>query len=100
MVTKYISHPKTLSQMKAERYLRTHDCSGRPVTEKTPLAAVYVLRIRKRNPFMHGIGSLGNISGGYSRIHLYLRGNYAQDMRKDWMRVGDAFRESLQLYRK
>ena len=53
MVTKYISHPKTLSQLKAERYLRTHDCSGRPVNEKTPLAAVYVLRIRKRNPFMH-----------------------------------------------
>lgn len=50
-------------------------------------------------PFLHGVGSLGNISGGHSHLHLSLRGSHVQDMRNDWLMVGDAFRESLSSYK-
>lgn len=94
MVTKFTGRKKTLSQIKAEKILRMHTYSG-----ETMPHMVYVCHI-KRHPFLHGVGSLGNVSGGYSRLRFYLRGNCVQDMRNDWLKVGDAFRESLQLYKK
>ena len=50
---------------------------------------------RTRSPFLQGVGSLGNISGGYVRFSHYMRGNYIHDMRSDWQRVGDQLRESM-----
>ena len=59
----------------------------------------HLYRLNNFGPFLYGVGSLGNVSGGYSRIRFYFRGSYIQDMRKDWMRVGDAFRESFLSYK-
>lgn len=53
-----------------------------------------------RHPILHGVGSLGNISGGYVRFSRYMGGDYVRDMRNDWMRVGDAFRDSLRSYKR
>ena len=100
MATKFFSHSKTLSHSKAERSLRTHICHSRYGSGVTSLSSVVYVCHYKRRPFFHGVGSLGNISGGYSRLRIYLRGNYVQDMRNDWFRVGDALRESLHSYKK
>lgn len=48
-----------------------------------------------RHPVLQGIGSLGNISGGYVRFGRYMRGNYIHDMRGDWERVGRCLSESM-----
>lgn len=100
MATKFLSHYKALSRSKAERSLRTHKFSFNVGAGTSSLSSVvYVCHIKK-NPFLYGVGSLGNISGGYSRLRLYLKGSYVQDMRADWLRVGDAFRQSLHSYKK
>ena len=96
MATKLFSHCKTLSQRRAERSLCTHKCS---TYNNSDTFSFYVYHMKK-HPFLHGVGSLGNISGGYSRLRLYLGSSYVQDMRNDWMRVGDAFRESLRSYKR
>lgn len=58
--------------------------------------SIAILHVKSdRHPFLHGIGSLGNISGGYVRFSSYMRGNYIHDMRSDWQRVGEQLRESL-----
>ena len=69
---------KTLGQLRAERSLRTLANAGKDG---------------------YGNNSI-SISGGYSRLHLYLRGNHVQDMRKDWLMVGDAFRNTLRSYKR
>lgn len=100
MATKFISHSKTLNRSKKKRSLHTYNFSVRTGSEASSLSSVvYVCHI-KRRPFLYGVGSLGNISGGYSRLRLYLRGGYVQDMRADWLKVGDAFRQSLHSYKK
>ena len=100
MGTKLFLRHKTLGQLRAERSLRTLANAGKDGSGNDSLSTiVYVCRIKK-HPFLHGVGSLGNISGGYSRLHLYLRGNYVQDMRKDWLMVGDAFRDTLRSYKR
>ena len=48
-----------------------------------------------RHPVLQGIGSLGNISGGYVRFRRYMSGNYILDLRSDWQRVGEFLRESM-----
>ena len=49
----------------------------------------------ERHPVLHGVGSLGNISGGYARFDRYVKGNNANDLRGDWNRVGRCLREYL-----
>ena len=44
---------------------------------------------------LRGIGSLGNISGGYARFDRYVKGNNANNLRGDWERVGRCLREYL-----
>lgn len=100
MAKKFFSHSKTLSRSKADRSLRTHICPAKYGSGATSLSAMVYLCHFKRRPFLYGVGSLGNVSGGYSRLRIYLRGNYVQDMRNDWLRVGDALRESLRSYKK
>lgn len=97
MGTKLFLRHKTLGQLRAERSLRTLANAGKE--DNSLSAIVYVYRIKK-HPFLHGVGSLGNISGGYSRLHLYLRGNHVQDMRKDWLMVGNTFRDTLRSYKR
>ena len=100
MATKFISHFKTLNRSKNKGPLRTYNFSVRTGSEASSLSSVvYVCHVKKR-PFLYGVGSLGNISGGYSRLRIYLRGNYVQDMRNDWLKGGDAFRQSLHSYKK
>lgn len=100
MDTRLFSRHKTLSQLRAERSLRTLSNTGKGGCGNNSISTiVYVCHIRK-HPFLHGVGSLGNISGGYSRLRLYMRGNHVQDMRKDWLMVGDAFRDSLRSYKR
>lgn len=100
MATRLFSRYKTLSQLRAERSSRTLANAGKDGSGNHSLSTIiYVCHI-KRHPFLHGVGSLGNISGGYSRLHLYMRGNHVQDMRNDWLMVGDAFRNSLHSYRR
>lgn len=97
MGTKFCLRHKTLGQLRAERSLRTLANAGKEDNSLSTI--VYVCRIKK-HPFLHGVGSLGNISGGYSRLHLYMRGNHVQDMRKDWLMVGDTFRDTLHSYKR
>ena len=98
MALKYFSNSKTLKRLKAERSLHIHKCNVKKGSGSLS-AMIYVCHIKKR-PFLYGVGSLGNVSGGYSRLRIYLRGNYVQDMRNDWLKVGDAFRQSLHSYKK
>ncbi len=51
------------------------------------------------HPVMQGIGSLGNVSGGYVRFEDYMRGNFVHDVRKDWQRVGDCLSATLKSFR-
>ena len=53
----------------------------------------------ERHPVLHGVGSLGNISGGYVRFERYLRGDYVRDMRGDWTLVGKCLKESMAVIR-
>lgn len=98
MATKFISHFKTLNRSKNKGPLHIHKCYVKKGSGSLS-AMIYVCHIKKR-PFLYGVGSLGNVSGGYSRLRIYLRGNYVQDMRNDWLKVGDAFRQSLHSYKK
>ena len=52
-----------------------------------------------RHPVLQGIGSLGNISGGYVRFNKYMRENYVCDMKRDWERVGECLNESMKAIR-
>lgn len=52
----------------------------------------------QKSPTMDGIGSLGNISGGYVQLDSYMRGNYVNDMAGDWKRVGMVIRESMKAF--
>ena len=47
------------------------------------------------SPALQGIGSLGNVSGGYVRFKKYMSGNYVRDMRRDWERVGECISDSM-----
>lgn len=100
MATKFLSHSKLLSRSKAERALHTYKSPVRICSHATSLTSMIYISHYKRRPFLYGVGSLGNISGGYSRLRIYLKGNYVQDMRADWLKVGDAFRHSLHSYKK
>ena len=48
---------------------------------------------------LQGIGSLGNVSGGYVRFESYLRGNFVSDMRRDWERVSECINDSMKTIR-
>lgn len=100
MATKFLSHYKTLSNYKAERLLRARKSSVKAGSGTLSLSSMIYVYHFKNHSFLYGVGSLGNVSGGYSRLRLYLGGNYIQDIRKDWLKVGDAFRESLYSYKK
>ena len=70
----------------------------RPETEPAfSSLAVHVSVVH--HPMMQGIGSLGNVSGGYVRFENYLRGHFVHDVRKDWQRVGDCLSASLKSFR-
>ncbi len=51
------------------------------------------------NAILQGIGSLGNVSGGYVRFEKYMRGNYVRDMRKDWEVVRECMNDSVRTIR-
>lgn len=55
---------------------------------------------RRDAALMYGVGSLGNVSGGYDRFEDYMRGDYVADMREDWMLVGHCLRESMRSVKK
>ena len=97
MPTKTSSTHKSLSQLRAERAVRTIANGGKSKRCKDPISSVYVCHYRK-SPFLHGVGSLGNVSGGYSRLCVYIKGSYLRDLRKDWLLVGEALRESLKSF--
>ncbi|MBO7537811.1 MAG: hypothetical protein J6T44_00855 [Prevotella sp.] len=92
-------YPKNLAQLKAKRLSHPINSKRVALSDDKQISPEYMFYFR-RHPFMYGIGSLGNISGGYSRFRVYFRGNYVQDMRKDWMQVGDAFRESFKSFKR
>lgn len=100
MATKFLSHYRTLSNYKAERLSRARRSSVKAGPGTLSLSSMVYVCHFKGHPFLYGVGSLGNVSGGYSRLRLYLGGNHIQDMRKDWLKVGEAFRESLYSYKK
>ena len=52
-----------------------------------------------RHPMLQGIGSLGNVSGGYVRFDSYLRGNFVSDIRRDWERVSECINDSMKTIR-
>lgn len=91
-------YPKNLGQIKAKRL--SHPLNGRRVTASDDKQPTSLYVYYRRRPFLYGVGSLGNISGGYSRFRVYFRGNYVQDMRKDWMQVGDALRDSFKSFKR
>lgn len=51
-------------------------------------------------PMMWGIGSLGNISGGYVSFDRYMKGNDVEAMKNDWRRVGADMRITFSKGRK
>lgn len=63
------------------------------------LSAVTVRVDIIHHPVLQGIGSLGNVSGGYVRFDRYMRGNFVRDMRSDWKRVGECLNESMKAIR-
>lgn len=92
-------YPKNLGQLKAKKSSRPLNSKRAALFDDKQISSLYMIYFR-RHPFMYGIGSLGNISGGYSRFRFYFRGNYVQDMRKDWTQVGDVLRESFNSFKR
>lgn len=92
-------YPKNLGQLKAKKSSRPLNSKRVALFDDKQISPLYMIYFR-RHPFMYGIGSLGNIYGGYSRFRYYLRGNYVQDMRKDWMQVGDVLRDSFTSFKR
>lgn len=99
MTNNIYSYPKNLGQLKAKKLSRPLNSKRVVLDVDKQISPLYMFYFR-RHPFMYGIGSLGNISGGYSRFRFYFRGNYVQDMRKDWMQVGDVLRESFHSFKR
>lgn len=99
MTNKIYFYPKNLGQLKAKKLSRPLNSKRAALFDDKQISSLYMIYLR-RHPFMYGIGSLGNISGGYSRFRFYFRGNYVQDMRKDWMQVGDVLRESFNSFKR
>lgn len=48
-----------------------------------------------KSPMLRGIGSILNLRGNYYDFEQYLRGNVANDMRKDWEGVGNDLRTAM-----
>ena len=99
MTNNIYSYPKNHGQLKAKKLSRPLNSKRVVLDVDKQISPLYMFYFR-RHPFMYGIGSLGNISGGYSRFRFYFRGNYVQDMRKDWMQVGDVLRESFHSFKR
>ena len=70
----------------------------RPESALSISTVTFCVRI-EHNPVLEGIGSLGNVSGGYVRFDRYMRGNYVSDLRRDWERVGRCLSESMKAFR-
>lgn len=65
---------------------------------QAPVSVAFRISV-SRHAFLHGVGSLGNVSGGYDRLEDYMSGDYVSDMRGDWMRVGQCLRESMMAFK-
>lgn len=48
--------------------------------------------MNNRNAFLWGMGTLGNLGGGYVDFDQYLLGDNASDLRKDWEKIGQDMR--------
>ena len=97
MANKKHIYPKTLGQIKAKKLSQPFNNRRVIIFDGKQTSAVY--DFIRRHPFLYGVGSLGNISGGYSRFRANLRGSYVKDMRNDWKQVGKAFRESFRSFK-
>ncbi len=51
------------------------------------------------HPVLDGIGSLGNVSGGYVRFDKYMRGDFVRDIRRDWEYVGECLSKSMKEFK-
>lgn len=52
-----------------------------------------------QHPVLDGIGSLGNVSGGYIRFNKYMRGDFVRDIRRDWEYVGECLSKSMKEFK-
>ena len=97
MANKKNIYPKNLGQIKAKKLFHPYNSRRVTITDDKQPSAVY--DFIRRHPFLYGVGSLGNVFGGYSRFRANLRGSYVKDMRNDWKQVGEAFRESFRSFK-
>lgn len=51
------------------------------------------------HPVLDGIGSLGNVSGGYVRFDKYMRGDFVRDIRRDWEYVSECLSKSMEEFK-
>ena len=75
-----------------------HDSSA-SISKKSKMMLWGVHIHTVHHPVLQGLGSLGNISGGYVRFNKYMRENYVCDMKRDWERVGECLNESMKAIR-
>lgn len=90
-----LSHKSTYTDALDSRMLKYH-------ISQVPDSDAFRMRFvtSRTSPYLYGIGSLGNISGGYDRLSDYMHGNYLTDMYHDWMLVGFCMRESIKSFKR